>query len=450
MVGLLIKTSEEEEEFEWYLDFVKKDYKPKNDDLVAVFRVIPAEGMSIEDAVGRIASESSVGTWTTLYTLPPRVRDLMAKGFKIINLNDGSYLAKVAYPIDLFEVGNISQLMSSIAGNIFGMKAIKGLRLEDIYFPEKYVKSFKGPVKGIQGVRDSLKIYNRPILATVPKPKVGMDVNEYSEAAYEILSGGIDLLKDDENLSNQNFIRFRDRLNSVMKVIDKVEKETNERKGYLVNITAETDEMKKRIKLVADSGNQFIMIDFVIIGWAALQTVRKLAEEYNLAIHAHRAFHAAFTRNPMHGLSMFVLAKLARLIGVDHIHVGTPGVGKLEAKTIDVINICNLLRENTYKPRDNDVFHLEQPWYGLKSVFPTSSGGLHPGTLPTVIENLGKDIIIQVGGGVMGHPDGPRAGGKAVRQAIDAAINGIDLKEYAKNHKELQRALEKWGFANPM
>jgi len=449
-VSYLTKTSDEEEEFEWYLDFVKKDYKPKDDELIAIFRITPADGMSIEDAVGRVASESSVGTWTTLYTLPPRIRNLMAKGYEIINLNDGSYLAKVAYPLDLFEEGNIPQLMSSIAGNIFGMKAIKGLRLEDIYLPQDYIKYFKGPIKGIRGVRDSLKIYERPILATVPKPKVGMDITEYSEAAYEILSGGIDLLKDDENLSSQNFIKFRDRLNAIMKVIDKVEKETGEQKGYLINVTAETNEMIKRIKLVADSGNQFIMIDFVIIGWAAAQTVRNLAEEYNLAIHAHRAFHAAFTRNSLHGLSMFVLAKLARLIGVDHIHVGTPGVGKLEAKTVDVINICNLLRENIYKPKDNDIFHLEQPWHGLKPVFPTSSGGLHPGTLPIVLETLGKDLIIQVGGGVMGHPDGPKAGGKAVRQAIDATIKGIKLEEYAKDHKELQRALEKWGFTKPI
>jgi ribulose-bisphosphate carboxylase large chain len=449
-VSFLIRTNDEEEGFEWYLDFVKKDYKPKDNELITIFRITPAEGMSIEDAVGRVASESSVGTWTTLYTLPPRIRSLMAKGYEIIDLNDGSYLAKIAYPLDLFEEGNIPQLMSSIAGNIFGMKAIKGLRLEDVYLPEDYVKHFKGPIKGIRGVRDSLRIYDRPILATVPKPKVGMDIAEYAEAAYEILSGGIDLLKDDENLSSQNFIRFRDRLNSVIKVIDKVEKETGEQKGYLINVTAETNEMSKRIKLVADSGNQFIMIDFVIIGWAALQTVRNLAEEYNLAIHAHRAFHATFTRNSLHGVSMFVLAKFARLIGVDHIHVGTPGVGKLEAKTVDVINLCDLLRENTYKPKNNDIFHLEQPWYGLKPVFPTSSGGLHPGTLPIVLETLGKDLIIQVGGGVMGHPDGPKAGGKAVRQAIDATIKGIKLEEYAESHKELQRALEKWKFIKPI
>ncbi len=436
-------------DFEWYLDFVDKNYEPKPTDLIVVFRITPAKGFSIEEAAGRVASESSVGTWTTLSVLPPRIKELMAKAYWFKDLGDGSWLVKVAYPVDLFEEGNLPNLVSSVLGNIFGMKAIKGLRVEDIYLPKEYVQYFKGPVKGIQGVRESLKVYDRPVLATVPKPKVGYDPDEYAQVAYEFLSGGIDLVKDDENLASQKFCRFEKRLEKVMKTIDRVEKETGERKGWLANVTAPVEEMKRRIRLVADYGNPFIMVDFVIIGWSALHEVRELAEDYKLAIHAHRAFHAAFTRNPYHGLSMFVLAKLARLVGVDHIHIGTPGVGKLEAKTRDVENMANLLRSQEYKPAEDDLFHLPQPWYGLKPVFPVSSGGLHPGTLPEVIKHLGVDLVIQVGGGVLGHPDGPYAGAKAVRQSIEAALKGIPLEEYAEQHKELKRALEKWGVVRP-
>lgn len=437
------------EEFEWYLDFVDKEYKPEPTDVVVVFKVKPAPGFSIEEAAGRIASESSVGTWTTLSVLPPRIKKLMAKAYEFHKLEEDTWLVKVAYPIDLFEEGSLPNLVSSVMGNIFGMKALKALRVEDIYFPKQYIEYYKGPVKGIKGVRDSLKVYDRPILATVPKPKVGYDPDEYAQVAYEFLSGGVDLVKDDENLASQNFCRFEKRLEKVMKAIDKVEKETGERKGFLANVTAPMPEMRKRIKLVADYGNQFIMIDFVIIGWAAFQEVRDLAEEYNLAIHAHRAFHAAFTRNPDHGVSMFVLAKLARLVGVEHIHIGTPGVGKLEAKTKDVVNMASLLRSQEYKPPKDDIFHLSQPWYHIKPVFPVSSGGLHPGTLPEVIKHMGIDLVIQVGGGVLGHPDGPYAGARAVRQAVEAALKGISLEEYAEEHKELRRALEKWGMVKP-
>jgi len=208
--------------------------------------------------------------------------------------------------------------------------------------------------------------------------------------------------------------------------------------------------MEKRLKLVADYGNPVIMVDVVIVGWASLGYIRDLAEEYKLYIHAHRAMHAAITRNPYHGISMFTLAKLFRIIGVDQLHIGTPEVGKLEARTIDVIRNAKVLRENPFKPDKDDDFHLEQEFYHIKPVLPTSSGGLHPGTLPEVVRVMGKDLVIQVGGGTIGHPDGPRAGAMAVRLALAAIAKGIPLDEYAKDHKELRRALEKWGFVKPI
>jgi len=92
---------------------------------------------------------------------------------------------------------------------------------------------------------------------------------------------------------------------------------------------------------------------------------------------------------------------------------------------------------------------LAQEWRAIKPVFPVISGGLHPGLIPEIIEMFGKDIIIQIGGGVWGHPDGGRAGAAAVRQAIDAALEGVPLEEYAKERGELRAALEKWGRIRP-
>lgn len=430
--------------FEWYREFLAPGYQPKDDEMIVVFRAKPAEGMTMEDVAGRIASESSVGTWTTLSTLKPHVRKLMAKAYVV--QEDG--LIKVAYPLELFELGSIPQLFSSVLGNIFGMRAIKRLKVLDIRFPEQYVKSFPGPQHGIKGVRDILKVYDRPILATVPKPKVGLTSEEYGEVAYEILVGGMDLVKDDENLTSQSFNKFEDRVKAVMRAIDKAEKETGERKGWLANITAPVDEMIRRLKLVADAGNKFVMVDILCAGWAAVQKVREVAEEYGLAIHAHRAFHAAFTRLPDHGVSMYLIAKIARLAGVDHIHIGT-NVGKMEADLRELKATQNVITKEEYVPPPDDPTKEPQKWFGLKPVLPTASGGLHPGVLPQLLDFMGIDILIQVGGGVTGHPDGVIAGGKAVRQAIEAWKKGIPLDEYAKTHKELARALEKWGYVRP-
>ncbi len=441
------------EKFEIYYRFVDKNYQPDPDkDIIAVFRITPAEGFSIEDAAGAVAAESSVGTWTSLYQWydQSRINSLMGKAYHFHDMRDGSYIVRIAYPVELFEPGNMPGLLASIAGNVFGMKRVKGLRLEDIYFPKSFLKDFKGPSKGMKGVRDIFRIYDRPIVGTVPKPKVGYTPEEVEKLAYEILTGGMDYIKDDENLTDPSYCKFEKRAKSIMKIIDKVEKETGERKVWFANITSDVKEMEKRIKIVADYGNPYIMVDVVVSGWAVLKHIREVAEEYGLAIHAHRAMHAALTRNPYHGISMYVLAKLYRIIGVDQLHVGTAGAGKLEGGKIDVIRYARILRETHFKPDPDDVYHLEQEFHHIKPAFPVSSGGLHPGNLPPVIEALGSEIILQVGGGVIGHPDGPRAGAAAVRQALEAIMKGIPLDEYAETHKELKRALEKWGHVKPV
>jgi len=428
------------ESVEWYDDFVQLSYKPQDDELIAIFYVEPSEGFTIKDAVGRVASESSVGTWSTLTTLTPLVKRLMAKAYEI----KGNFV-RISYPSELFEYGNMPQILSSIAGNVFGMKAVKNLRLVDVSWPKNIVKSFSGPLFGRRGVRDFMKVKERPLTASVPKPKVGLTYEEHARHGYEAWTGGLDLLKDDENLSSQNFNSFQKRVELTFRMRDKAEKETGERKSYLINVTAETDEMKKRAKIVKDAGGEYVMIDILTTGWAAVQTMRNTCGELGLAIHAHRAFHASFTRNQKHGMSMQVLAETARLIGVDQLHIGTV-IGKLESSREEVLALKEKITAASSKETVNrELPSLEQNWYGLKEVFPVSSGGLHVGILYPLLDMLGKDIIVQMGGGIWGHPDGGKAGAKALRDAIDAYMQGIDLKEYAEKSKELRSALQKWG-----
>ncbi|MEM4444546.1 MAG: type III ribulose-bisphosphate carboxylase [Thermofilum sp.] len=439
-------------DFEPYPEFLKLGYVPDpRSEVVASFRVVPAEGFTAEDVAGGIAAESSTGTWTTLYTWydKARLETLKGKAYEIRSLGDGSYLLRIAYPVELFEGGNMPGFLASVAGNVFGMRRAKSLRLEDVYLPKSFLEHFKGPLKGLRGVREVFRIWDRPIAGTVPKPKVGYSPEEVGVLAREILAGGLDFVKDDENLTSPSFCRFEERARAIMKAIDAAESETGERKAWLANITADVREMERRLKLVADYGNPYVMVDVVVAGWSSLTYIRDLAEEHGLAIHAHRAMHAAFTRNPAHGISMFTLAKLYRVIGVDQLHVGTPEVGKLEAKTADVVRCARVLRDEVYEPDPEDPFRVEQPFHHVKPALPVSSGGLHPGTLPDVVRVMGRDVVIQVGGGVVGHPDGPRAGAAAVRQALEAVAAGIPLSEYAREHRELARALEKWGFLKP-
>jgi ribulose-bisphosphate carboxylase large chain len=376
----------------------------------------------MEEAAGGVAAESSVGTWTELTTVKPYVEELAAHVFSI-----EKNTVKIAYPIELFEPGNMSNILSSVSGNVFGLEALKNLRLKDIQFPSELIRSFKGPKYGIAGVRKLLKVYDRPLVGTIIKPKLGLKTPDHAEVAYKAWVGGCDIVKDDENLSSQSFNPFEDRLVETLENRDKAEEKTGERKVYMINITAETKEMLRRAELVPDHGGEYVMVDILVCGFSALQTLRE--EDFDLVIHAHRAGHAAFTRNSKHGVSMRVIAKIARMIGVDQLHVGAV-VGKMSETRREVEENCDaLMREMN----------------GLKRVLPVASGGLHPGLVPALIDFFGKDFIIQAGGGIHGHKDGTLSGAKAMRQAVEATLKGVPLSEYTQKHRELRTALQIWG-----
>ncbi|MEM3575036.1 MAG: RuBisCO large subunit C-terminal-like domain-containing protein, partial [Candidatus Bathyarchaeia archaeon] len=252
-----------------YLDFVDLEYEPNETDLICAFRIEP-DGIGMEEAAGAVAAESSIGTWTELGTEKPYVKRLAARVYKI----EGD-LIEIAYPIELFEPGNMPNILSSISGNIFGLRALRGIRLEDVRFPKGLLEGFRGPRHGIGGIRAILRVRNRPLLGTIIKPKLGLRAEDHAQVAYEAWIGGCDIVKDDENLSGQAFNPFEERLLKTLEARDRAEEKTGERKAYMVNITAETGKMLKRAELVLERGGEYAMVDVLTCGFAALQTLRE-------------------------------------------------------------------------------------------------------------------------------------------------------------------------------
>jgi ribulose-bisphosphate carboxylase large chain len=312
--------------------------------------------------------------------------------------------------------------------------------------PPGYVRHFRGPYFGNDGIRKMMGISGRPLTGAVPKPKIGFTAKEHAEVGYETWMGGFDFVKDDENLTSTSFNRFEDRVNLMTRKRDLAEKETGEKKSAFINITADVETMKKRADLLSEYGWNYAMIDVVVAGTAGVMTMRDYCSDLSLAIHAHRAMHAAFDRNKKHGITMYFLAKLMRLIGVSEIHTGT-AVGKLTGTKKESLLLANLLREKKVDVVEN--FCLAQDWGKIKSAFPVSSGGLHPGLVPDVLDIYGTELVLLVSGGIHGHPKGTRAGAKATMQAIEAWQDGVTLDEKAKKAKELSQALEKWGYYKP-
>lgn len=432
-----------------YEDFVHLNYRPKPTDLLVSFRVKVPSWEKPKRAFGAVASESSVGTWAGVAAIQyDHVQEVAAKVYSIEQHGSDAWI-KIAYPQDHFEHDNMAQILASIAGNVFGMKAVDGLRLQDIRWPKAIVKKYPGPQFGIKGIRKIFDAQKRPLMLSVPKPKVGMTTAEHADIGYQIWSGGLDLLKDDENLSNQKFNPFERRVKASLKLRNKAEKITGEKKSYLINVTSgSTEEMIRRAKFVAKEGGEYVMVDVITSGWTAVRSLRNACDDLGLAMHAHRAMHGAFTRDQGHGFSMVAVSEIARLEGLDQLHVGTK-IGKLVSPEEEVLELQDKLTLPVTKANPKHHY-FEQDWYGKKSVFPVSSGGLHPGLIPEIMQIFGTtDVMLQIGGGIHGHPNGSHAGALAMRAAVEAYLDHETLEEKAKSVPALAVAMKTWGRSRP-
>jgi len=375
--------------------------------------------LPIEKAAREIAAEQSTGTWTEVER-EKLATDLAGKVIRA----EGKF-AYIAFPEELFEPGNIPQYLSVVAGNLFGLGALKKVRLLDVVFPQSLVKAHKGPGVGIKEARKILGVFDRPLVRTIIKPKVGLSPKETAEVAGQAVRGGLDLIKDDETLTDQSFCPIDERVEAVMAELSKVEDETGKKAFYAVNVTCGAEEILERAEDVIGRGANMVMVDVLTAGFSALEV---LSRGVKVPIHVHRTMHGAFTRDRSHGISMVPISRLVRMAGGTNLHTGSY-LGKMAGD-----------REENDQCRDA----LRDDWYGLRPVFPVASGGVHPGKVRPNLEGYGIDCIVQAGGGVHGHPWGTTAGAMAMVQAVEAWRVGVSAEEYAKSHKELDAALKFW------
>src|SRR5437868_1643413 len=364
------------------MGYWQPDYEPKDTDLLCAFRIVPQEGVEPVEAAAAVAGESSTATWTVVWTdRLTAYENYQAKAYQVVPVpGTDQYIAYIAYDLDLFEEGSIANLTSSIIGNVFGFKALKSLRLEDMLIPLHYVKTFQGPAHGIVMEREYLDKFGRPLLGATVKPKLGLSARNYGRVVYEALRGGLDFTKDDENINSQPFMRWRDRFLFSIEGVKRAEEQTGEVKGHYMNVTAATmEEMYKRAEFAKEIGSVIVMIDLTI-GYTAIQSMAKWARKNGLILHLHRAGHGTYTRQKTHGISFRVIAKWMRLAGVDHIHAGTV-VGKLEGDPMAVRGYYKTLREMKYDADPSLGLFFEQDWLSMPAVMPVASGGIHAGQI---------------------------------------------------------------------
>jgi len=443
---------------------------PKNGEyLLAAFHLVPGKKLNILQAAAEVAAESSTGTNFKVQTETSFSRSMNAIVYQL-------YLEKnlvwIAYPWRLFDRGgNIQNILTYIVGNVLGMKEVKTLKLLDVWFSPAMLEQYDGPSYTIDEMRKHLNVYGRPILGTIVKPKMGLTSAEYAEVCYDFWVGGGDFVKNDESQADQDFCPYDKMVRHVKEAMDKAVKETGRKKVHSFNVSAaDFDTMIKRCELIRQAGFEVgsyaFLIDGITAGWMAVQTLRRKYPD--VFIHFHRAGHSGYTRpeNPI-GFSVLVLSKFARLAGASGIHTGTAGVGKMAGSPDeDVVAAHNILKFKdlghffnqswaTIPQKDTDVIKLvsaddaqylilqDDSWRGIKKCCPIISGGLNPTLLKPFIEVMGNiDFITTMGAGCHAHPQGTKAGATALIQSCEAYQKGIDIEEYAKNHKELAEAIE--------
>lgn len=405
--------------------------------IIASYIIKRPKGQNVNYLSRFAAIEQSTGTWVRVPAETAEVRkNHVAKVLGVYELpfyeynipkdiKERTYFVQIGFPIVNFRP-QIPMLFTSVIGNI---SITHGLKLVDLAFPKEWLQGFKGPKFGIDGLRKLLNIPKRPLLNNMIKPCTGHTCEVGADLLYEAAVGGCDVVKDDELISNPEFNTLEDRIVAYMEAVDRANSEKGEKTLYTINITGKFPDMFEYADKMIELGANALMINFLSTGFEAL---RQLAEDPSIKVPilGHMDFAGAYIGGEWTGLtSNLVFGKLPRICGADMLVIPAP-YGKAE------------ILDERY---ETNLRMLRYPYQHIKPTLPMPSGGITQGMVEKTMKDAGMDILIGSGGGIHSHPDGPKKGAIAFRQAIDAVMQGIPVKNYAKDHQELAVALGLWG-----
>ncbi|UCD79362.1 MAG: hypothetical protein JSW26_28855 [Desulfobacterales bacterium] len=396
-----------------------------------------------EDAAAHLCQEQSTAQWKRVGVDEDLRRRFGAKVIELMverELDRPSYPSlapsagkaygcrvKIAHPHANFGPKLPNMLSAACGEGTFYSKGISAIKLFDIEFPDSFLQHFEGPKFGIEGLRDLLQVYDRPLFFGVIKPNLGLSPEPFAELAYQGWLGGLDIAKDDEMLSDVAWSPLRQRAALLGQARLKSEKETGEKKIYLANITDEVDRLIELHDIAVAGGANALLVNGMTTGLSAVRMLRKHSQ---VPLVGHFPFIAPFTRAPYLGVHSKLITKLQRFVGFDVVIMA--GFGE-RMKTPDSEVLLNV--QECFKPLGH-----------LKKILPVPAGSQWAGSAPALYEKLGTiDFGIVPGRGVFSHPMGPRAGAASLRQAWDALQKGLTLEAYALDHPELKAAIEAFG-----
>lgn len=397
----------------------------------------------VAHAAAVLAGEQSTGTFVRLAAETDELRERSAARIEALTVTGTSSkpslpsrktgttyergTVTISWSVDNFGV-SLPNLFSTAAGNLFELAELSAIRLTDIGLPKEFALAHPGPQFGADGTRQLMGGHKGPLIGTIIKPSVGLSPGETADLVQTLIDAGIDFIKDDELQANGPHCPFEERLELVSRVINKHAEKTGKRVMYAFNITDEIDQMWRNLDLLHKHEAICAMVCVNSIGLTGLRAVR---DRSPMIIHGHRAGWGLFSRSPDIGVSFTVFQKLWRLAGADHLHVN--GLASKFTESDEVV--AQSARSVQLPACEGDgPAHLAMPVY---------SSGQTIWQVDPARRLLGNDDFIYcAGGGIMSHPSGIEAGVVALKQAADAARQGIDIDQYAATAPELKSALD--------
>jgi len=382
------------------------------------FRAVPRETPQLKERAAARIEKIEILEAISAATLLGATLPAKGQGWKRAKLT-------LSWPFD--NIGpSLPNLVSTIAGNLFELKSLSGIRLLDVRLPKEFSQQYFGPKFGIKGTRRLSGVQGRPLIGTIIKPSVGLSPEATGALVAELCAGGIDFIKDDELQADGPSCPFEERVKAVMQAVDTAADKTSHKVMVAFNLTGEIDEMRRRHDFVKDHGGTCVMASVNSIGMSGMI---ELARHSELPIHAHRVGWGALTRDPLLGWSFPAWSKLWRLTGADHMHVNGLDNKFCESNESVVASARSLA----------DPLFEHAPMCAVP-VF--SSGQTIHQAAATLAAVGSPDLIVTAGGGIVAHPDGVEAGVIALKEAWNAAMQGIEISKHAQNHPELATALK--------
>jgi len=338
------------------------------------------------------------------------------------------FKVRIAYPVE--NVGtNLPTLAATVAGNLYDLGEVTGLRLESMEVPAAYRARFEFPVQGIAGTRRLTGVAQGAMVGTILKPNVGMSAQDTAALVARLCAAGVDFIKDDEVCANPDHAPLAERVPAVMAAVRAHQERTGKHVMVAFNISDETEAMLRHAELVEREGGSCVMVSLNWCGFSAVQTLRRRTP---LALHGHRNGYGAMSRHPLLGMGFDAYQALWRLAGVDHMHVH--GLqGKFAQDDEEVVASARAC----YAPLTDNVDD---------AVLPAFSSGQWAGTVPATWQAIGRDdLLFMAGGGILAHPGGAAAGVTSLRQAWAAVRAGTSLQDAARDAPELAAALRFFG-----